>query len=148
MANNSNSLAALLNQELVNAAFEIARTDRGGILSTISMGGAVTPSNGHEHSWIDAYKGGNVVTVNGAILAAATTLVTDTNAILRVGTLLENGDEVILVSAVASATSCTVVRGFGGTTAADIADDAVLTIDSTGVQENSTGSDSTIWRYE
>jgi hypothetical protein len=53
---------------------------------------------------------------------------------------VKNSDEVMLVTAI-SGNDLTVTRGFGGTTAANIADDSIVTIDSVGREENSLGVD-------
>ena len=45
-------------------------------------------------------------------------------------------------------TRLTVVRGFGGTTAADIADETVITIDSTSREENSLAENDGIFQPE
>lgn len=69
------------------------------------------------------------ILLNGAVLAAATTIAVDNGSFFRAGmqVSVKNSNEVILVTAV-SGNNLTVVRGFGGTTAANIADNAVLTM--------------------
>jgi hypothetical protein len=68
------------------------------------------------------------VTLNGAVLAAATTLVVDSTATVLAGDLLrvQSSGEIIRITAVVSATDLTVVRGFGQIAAANIADNANL----------------------
>jgi hypothetical protein len=56
-------------------------------------------------------------------------------------------EEVLLVTAV-SVNNLTVTRGFGGTTAADIASGVVITIDSVGREENSTAQNDGIFQPE
>lgn len=145
----SGDLLAALNSDVINTAFDIARKDRTGILSTISMGVPRAADSGYKLSWLDGYKGADSSPLNGAVLAAATTLVVDTGAIFRVGMTIApvGSNEVIIVTAV-SGNSLTVARGFGGTTAADIADNTVLVIDSVGRKENSLKENDTIWTPE
>lgn len=149
MAYLSGDLLAALNADVINTAFEIARKDRTGILSTISMGVARPADSGYKLSWLDGYKGADGSTVNGAILAAATTLVVDDGSVFRAGMLIaaEGSEEVMIVTAV-SGNSLTIERGFGGTTAEDIADDTAITIDSVGRKENSLKENDTIWTPE
>ncbi len=71
----------------------------------------------NDGSWVDA--------------AADTSFVVDNAAYFQVGDLVQGAgsSEVMLVTAVDTATeTLTVVRGYGGTTAADLTDDQVLTI--------------------
>lgn len=146
----SNQLLAALDQKVINAVFEIARKDRTGVLSTISMDMPLRPYEGYKGSWIDAYSGADRVVVNGAIGAGVTTLVTDSNTVLRTGTIMTVGStgEVIYVSAVASSTSCTIERSVGGVAAAIIPNDEVLIIDSIARPENSVGANDGIYQPE
>jgi hypothetical protein len=134
----SGVLAAALNDKVINEAFEIARSNRTGILSVVGMGAARQAFDGYKMSWLDMRVDATSVTVNGAVLAAATTITLDDASNVRAGMTLSpvGSDEVLLVTAVSGA-DITVTRGFGGTTAADIADDTVITIDSVGREENS-----------
>lgn len=131
-----------LNEKVINPAFEIARTNTVGVLRTVQYAPMRKPEEGAKLSWLLQSVGAGGDTVNGAILAAATTLVVDDGTPFRAGMLIsvKNSDEVMLVTAV-STNDLTVVRGFGGTTAADIADNAIVTIDSVGREENSLGTD-------
>lgn len=137
---------ASLNEKVINPAFEIARSNIVGVSRTIVTGGAVQPEGGYKFSWLNQKIGAGGDTVNGAILAAAVTLVVDDGSNFRVGMQISiaGSDEVMLVTAV-STNDLTVTRGFGGTTAADIADDAVVTIDSIGREENSLGVDDSMF---
>ena len=133
---------ATLNEKVVNPAFEVARSNIIGVSRVISDIDARSPESGYKFSWLNQQIGAGGSTVNGAILAAATTLTVDDGTQFRAGMAISvNGsDEVMLVTAI-SGNDLTVTRGFGGTTAADIADDAVVTIDSVGREENSLGVD-------
>lgn len=145
---NSNDLLAALNHKTINEAFEIARTNRTGVLATIGFAMPRMGYDGYKSSWTDAYKDADSVTVDGALSAAATVLVVDSTAALRAGMILANADEAIYVTSVDSATSATIVRGVGGTTGATIADDFVLTIDSVGKAENSLAEDDGLYQPE
>ena len=145
----SNNLAAALDKTLINEAFNIARTTRGGILGTIGFGAAAAPYEGYKYGWLDAYKGGETVTVNGTIASGVTALVLDSSAGIKVGAVLSFLDEVMNVTAVdANGTDVTIARGAGGSTAVALPDGSVLEIDSRGVVENSTGSDDGLYQPE
>jgi len=150
MANEQTSgiLAAALNDEVVNAAFDIARSNRTGILSVIGgFGAARSPFDGYKMSWLDFQIDATSSDLDGAKLAADVTLTVDDGAKFRPGMIIgaAGSDEVILVTAV-TGNDLTVVRGFGGTTAADIADNVTLTIDSTSREENSTAENDGIFQ--
>ena len=140
MANEQTSgvLAAALNNKVINEAFDIARSNRTGILQVVSMGGVRQAYDGYKMGWLDFRIDATSSALTAAALAAATTLSVVDGSKFRAGMLVSpaGSDEVILVTAVAS-NNLTVVRGFGGTTAADIADETVITIDSVGRGENS-----------
>ena len=138
MAILSADFLAELNAKVINPAFEVARTNYTGVLSRISYGVARQPESGYKLNWLNQQIGAGGNTINGAILAAATTIAVNNGSFFRAGmqVSVKNSNEVILVTAV-SGNNLTVVRGFGGTTAVNIADNAVLTIDSTGREENS-----------
>lgn len=142
MAVLSPDFLATLNQTVINPAFEIARTNTIGVLRTVNYAPVRRPEEGAKLSWLLQSIGAGGDTVNGAILAAATAIVVDNGKAFRAGMLVsvKNSDEVILVISVAGNT-ITVERGFGGTVAADIADNAIITIDSVGREENSLGTD-------
>lgn len=146
MAILSSDFIAELNAKVINPAFEVARTNYNGVLSRVGHGAARQPEGGYKLNWLNQQIGAGGNTVNGAILAAATTIVVDNGSFFRAGMQIsvKNSDEVILVTAV-SGNSLTVIRGFGGTTAVNIADNAVITIDSTGREENSLGVDDGIF---
>jgi hypothetical protein len=139
---NSNELLASLNADVMNEAFEIARTNIPGVIGTIKMGASRIPESGSKLSWMDMQISAGGDTVNGAIANNVTTLVVDDGSKFRAGMQIsvKDSDEVMLVTAV-STNSLTVTRGFGGTTAVAIVDDAVVTIDSVGRGENSLGED-------
>ena len=143
----SADLAALLNDKVINDAFEIARSSRTGILSTVAMGGARQAYDGYKMGWLDMRVDATSSTTTAQALAAATTIAVADGTKFRAGMTASpaGSDEVVLITAV-SGNNLTVVRGFGGTTAADIASGAVLTIDSVGREENSTAQNDGIFQ--
>lgn len=147
----SGVLAAALNQEVINEAFEIARSNRTGILSVVNFGQFATAYDGYKMGWMDFRIDATSATLNGAVLAAATTInvAAGDGAKFRAGMTFSpaGSEEVILVSSV-SVDALTVVRGFGDTTAADIADATVITIDSTSREENSLAENDGIFQPE
>lgn len=145
----SGGLAAALNHKVINEAFEIARTNRTGILGVVGFGAPVQAYDGYKMGWLDAQVSAQGDTVNGAVTNSATSITVDDGSKFRVGMLVsaEGSDEVIQVTAVAG-NVLTVVRGIGGTTAAAIADNAKLIVDSTSREENSLGQDDGIYQPE
>ena len=143
----SADLAALLNDKVINDAFEIARSSRNGILSTVAMGGARQAYEGYKMGWMDMRVDATSSTTTAPALAAATTIAVADGTKFRAGMTASpaGSDEVVLITAV-SGNNLTVVRGFGSTTAADIASGAVLTIDSVGREENSTAQNDGIFQ--
>lgn len=147
MAITSADLAALLNDKVINDAFEIARSNRTGILSTVAMGAPRQAYDGYKMSWLDMRVDATSSTTTAQALAAATTIAVADGTKFRAGMTASpaGSDEVVLITAV-SGNNLTVVRGFGSTTAADIASGAVLTIDSVGREENSTAQNDGIFQ--
>ena len=143
----SADLAALLNDKVINDAFEIARSNRTGILSTVAMGAPCQAYEGYKMGWLDMRVDATSSTTTAQALAAATTIAVAHGTKFREGMTASpaGSDEVVLITAV-SGNNLTVVRGFGGTTAADIASGAVLTIDSVGREENSTAQNDGIFQ--
>ena len=143
----SADLAALLNDKVINDAFEIARSNRTGILSTVAMGAPRQAYDGYKMSWLDMRVDATSSTTTAQALAAATTIAVADGTKFRAGMTASpaGSDEVVLITAV-SGNNLTVVRGFGSTTAADIASGAVLTIDSVGREENSTAQNDGIFQ--
>lgn len=136
----SGLLSAALNDKVINEAFEIARSNRIGILSSVSMGQPRQAYDGHKMSWLDMRVDATAAATSAAVLVGATTIpvATGEGNKFRAGMTLSptGSQEVILVTAV-SGDNLTVVRGFGGTTAAALTSGQVLTIDSVGREENS-----------
>ena len=143
----SADLAALLNDKVINDAFMIARSNRTGILSTIGIGAPQQAYDGYKMGWLDMRVDATSSTTTAQALAAATTIAVADGTKFRAGMTASpaDSDEVVLITAV-SGNNLTVVRGFGSTTAADIASGAVLTIDSVGREENSTAQNDGIFQ--
>lgn len=144
---NSVDLSALLNETVINEAFEIARSNRTGILQVVSMGAARQAFDGYKMGWLDMrVDATNSPTTALAAVGATTVAVADGTKFRAGMTISPTGsDEVLLVTAV-SGNNLTVSRGFGGTTAAEIASGTVLTIDSVGREENSTAQNDGIFQ--
>ena len=134
----SGNLSALLNDKIINEAFDIARSNRTGILQTVSFGTPRTPYDGYKMSWLDMRVDATSSPTTGAVLVGATTVPVVDGTKFRPGMTLGpvGSDEVLLVTAVV-ANDLTVTRGFGGTTAAALTSGQVMVIDSVGREENS-----------
>ena len=134
----SGLLAAALNEKVINEAFEIARSDRGGILQVVNFGAARVPFEGYKMSWldmrVDATSSATTTTMTNVVTVAPVVDGTKFRAGMTVSPV--GSDEVMLVTAVAG-NNLTVTRGFGGTTAAALTSGQVIVIDSVGRGENS-----------
>lgn len=142
MANEITSgiLAAALNDKIINEAFEIARSNRTGLLAVVGMGSPRTAYDGYKTGWLDMRVDATASATAASVLVGATSFdVTATEgAKFRPGMTIspKGSQEVILITAVTGDT-LTVTRGFGGTTAAALTSGQVITIDSVGREENS-----------
>jgi hypothetical protein len=138
-ATTSGLLNSLLNDKVINEAFEIARSNRTGILQTVSMGSPRLAFEGSKLSWLDMRVDATSSTTTSSVLVGGTTVPVADGTKFRAGMTLSptDSDEIILVTAVSS-NDLTVTRGFGGTTAVALTSGQVLTIDSVGREENST----------
>ena len=147
MAINSPDLSALLNDKVINEAFEIARSNRTGILQAVSMGAPRTAFEGYKMGWLDMRVDATSSDTTAQALAAATTVSVVDGSKFRAGMTVSptGSEEVRLVTAV-TGNDLTVTRGFGGTTAADIAAGVTITIDSVGREENSTAQNDGIFQ--
>jgi hypothetical protein len=144
----SDLLSSVLNAEVVNEMFEIVRTNRIGVLSVATMGGAgIRPEAGSKFSWLEGTVSAQGSTAASAATDTDTTITVADGSVFRAGTAFTpvGSDEQILVTAV-SGNDLTVVRGFGDTTAEAIAADASLVVDSVGREENSLAATDNIWQ--
>ena len=134
----SPDLSSLLNDKVINEAFEIARSNRTGILQVVSMGSPRQAYDGYKMGWLDFRIDATSSALTAGVDAAVTAIPVTDGSKFRAGMTVSasTGEEVMLVTAV-TANSLTVVRAFGGTTAAALLSGAVLTIDSVGREENS-----------
>lgn len=132
----SGSLAAALNAEIVQEQFDIVRPNIRGLLALANFGAPVRPEAGSGITWLDMSVGADTLTMSASALVGATTLAVTDGSKARKGMLLYIGGEYIVVESV-SGNNLTVARGQGGSTAAAIADEAVLSIDSVAREENS-----------
>ena len=147
MAILSPDLSALLNDKVINEAFDIARSNRTGILQAVSMGQARTAYDGYKMGWLDFRIDATSSVTTDDVLIGATTIPVSDGSKFRAGMTLspDGSEEVILVTAV-SGNNLTVTRGFGGSTAAALTDGQKLTIDSVGREENSTAQNDGIFQ--
>jgi len=106
---------AALNDKVINDAFMIARSNRTGILSTVSIGGPRQAYDGYKMGWLDMRVDATSSTTTAQALAAATTIAVADGTKFRAGMTASpaGSDEVVLITAV-SGNNLTVVRGFGG----------------------------------
>lgn len=144
--NLSSDLIAALNETVINEAFTIARANRTGILQTAGFLMPRLADSGSKLSWTDGKSDATSSTAAGAELIGATTVTVAAGdgAKFRVGMTVSIVNEVVLVTAVSTDT-LTIVRGFGGTTAAAIDSGAKLIIDSVGREENSLAANDITW---
>lgn len=134
----SDLLASSLNKINMDEAFEVVRSNIAGVLPLARMVSPVLAYEGYKTSWLEERMDATGSATTDAVLAAATTIPVADGGKFRAGMLIsaKDSDEVILVTAI-SGNDLTVTRGFGGTTAADIASGTVLFVDSIGREENS-----------
>lgn len=145
----SPNLAALLTRKVIDDAFEIARSNRTGILQVVTMGSPVMPYDGYKTSWLDMRVDATSSTTTAAVLVGDGTVPVADGSKFRPGMLLSpvGSDEVILVAAV-SGNNLSVARGFGGTTAAALTSGQKLVIDSVAREENSQAENDGIFQPE
>lgn len=145
----SPNLSALLTRKVIDDAFEIARSNRTGILQVVTMGSPVMPYDGYKTSWLDMRVDATSSTTTAAVLVSDGTVPVADGSKFRPGMLLSpvGSDEVILVAAV-SGNNLSVMRGFGGTTAAALTSGQKLVIDSVAREENSQAENDGIFQPE
>lgn len=147
MAVLSPDLSALLNDKVINEAFEIARSNRTGILQVVGFGQPRQAYDGYKMGWLDFRIDATSSALTAALTDVATTVPVTDGGKFRAGMTVSasTSNEVMLVTAV-SGNNLTVTRGFGGTTAAALLEGAVLTIDSVGREENSLAENDGIYQ--
>lgn len=145
----SAQLAAALTNEVISEAFDIARSNRTGILSVVNVSSPIQAYDGYKMGWLDMRVDATSSGTTAEALAAATTVAVADGSKFRAGMLLSatGSDEVLLVESV-SGNNLTVARGFGGTTAETIASGTTLTIDSVAREENSQAATDGIYQPE
>lgn len=145
----SQQLAAALTNEVISEAFNIARSNRTGILSVINVSAPMQAYDGYKMGWLDMRVDATSSDTTAEALIGATTIAVADGSKFRSGMLVsvKGSDEVILVESV-SGNNLTVARGFGGTDAAAIPSGATLTIDSVAREENSTAETDGIYQPE
>ena len=97
-------LSATLNHKMISEAFEIARSNRTGILQVAQMQQPAVAYDGYKMGWLDFRIDATSDPVNGAVLAADTTITVTDGSKFRKGMVLSPADseEVILVTAISS----------------------------------------------
>lgn len=134
----SGLLATALSNKMIQEQFDIVRPDINGLLALASFGTPIAPSEGSKITWLDMSVGADSLTMAAAATDTdATITVTDGSKARKGMLLLTPAGEFMVVESV-SGNTVTVMRGQGGSTAAAIADEAVISIESIGREENST----------
>lgn len=106
--------------------------------------GELTWSNGHKWFAKEVDENTNLFTVDGAVLAAATSIVLDSVDGMIVSAILNvpsTGEQLLVTAIDAGTKTITVTRAYGTTAAANIADDAVLYFVSTSVASGQSSVD-------
>lgn len=96
-------------------------------IPVLNLVGFGTGIGNTQHGWVEDELQSMKDAVNGAKTSSDTTITVDTGALFRPDQVIRIGDEMLLVTAVSN-NDLTVTRGFGSTTAANIADNAVVEI--------------------
>lgn len=94
------------------------------VLNLVGFGPAVTNT---QYGWVEDKLQAMKSQANGEKTNSDTTITVDDGSIFRPDQVIRIGDELLLVTAVSS-NDITVTRAFGGTTAATIADNAIIEI--------------------
>ena len=81
----SADLVGTLNEEVINEAFEIARSNRTGILSTVSMGSPLQAFDGYKMSWLEMQVNATQSTLTSGIHNSVTTIPVADGALFRAG---------------------------------------------------------------
>jgi len=133
-----------INIEDVNDVFETIVKSKPVFASMVPVQGVATNT---KHEWMEHKKSPKQWTIDGATTAGTGTLTLDDTTGIKVGDVIKftasTGASISVkakVLTVASGTSITVTRPYGGTTDATISDNAVVSLVSRAVAENSTQS--------
>lgn len=143
-------LLAALNHKVISEAFQIARSNRTGLLSVVGMSNEFARVyDGYKMGWLDMAVDATSSPLTAAIDDSVTTIPVEDGNKFRVGMVVsaKGSDEVIVVTGV-SGNNLTVLRGQGGTTAEAVADEVELFIDSVGREENSLAENDGIYQPE
>lgn len=145
--NTSDTLADALTDEVINEGFEIARSNRTGLLQVVNMGDPRMAFEGYKMGWLDMRIDATASTITANITDSVTTIPVAEGGKFRAGMTVsfEDSDEVILVTVV-TGNNLTVTRAFGGTTAEAQTSGDTLTIDSVGREENSLAKNDTTYQ--
>ncbi|CAH9015353.1 major capsid protein [Vibrio phage 137E35-1] len=143
-------LLAALNHKVISEAFEIARSNRTGLLQVVGMSTEyATVYDGYKMGWLDMRVDATSSALTGDITDSATTIpVVDGNK-FRTGMVVSavGSDEVIVVDSV-TGNNLTVLRAQGGTVGEAVNSGVELLIDSVGREENSLAQNDGIYQPE
>lgn len=145
----SGMLAAALNQQVINEAFDIARSSINGVIATASFGASRPAEEGSKLNWLDFRIDATSSALTAGISAGATTVPVVDGSKFRAGMAVTavGSDEVMVVTSV-SANDLTVLRGQGGTVAASVLIAVDIVIDSVSREENSLAENDGIFQPE
>ena len=151
MANEITSglLAAALNQQVINEAFDIARSSTNGVIATASFGTSRPAEEGSILNWLDFRIDATASNLTAGIDNAVTTVPVVDGSKFRPGmAVTAAGSEEVMVVTAVTANDLTVLRGQGGTVAAAVSSGVSLVIDSVSREENSLAENDGIYQPE
>ena len=140
-------LATALTAEVVQEQFEIVRPTLNGLLAIASMGAPVQSGDINQIKWLNMSVDADSLTTVGTAASGAGTITVTDGSKARTGMALEFEGEYVLVVSV-SGNDLTVLRGQGGTSAVEIPDGSVMSIESNAREENSLAATDGIYSPE
>lgn len=145
----SGLLAAALNQQVINEAFDIARSSINGVIATASFGTSRPAEEGSILNWLDFRIDATASNLTAGIDNVVTTVPVVDGSKFRSGMAVTaaGSEEVMVVTAITS-NDLTVLRGQGGTVAAAVSSGVSLVIDSVSREENSLAENDGIYQPE
>lgn len=134
----SENLKNILTADVMNAAFEVAKSNINGVLPLVETGDESLAEEGYKYSWLDMKVDAGGSVLSAAIDNAATTVKVAEGGRFRKGMTVsvKDSEEVMVVKAI-NGNDLTVERGFGGTTPDAAPNGSVILIDGVGRPENS-----------
>lgn len=145
----SGLLAQALNQQVINEAFDIARSTINGVIATASFGTSRPAEEGSILNWLDFRIDATASNLTSGIDAVVTTVPVVDGSKFRPGmAVTAAGSEEVMVVTSVSGNNLTVLRGQGGTVAAAVLTGVSLVIDSVSREENSLAENDGIYQPE